>query len=63
MIGQKVIGQTDLFKHDSGGVINIDPHAYARAKKRKAEKQRVANLEGEVAELRKLVERLIKNEH
>ena len=55
---KKVQGQAGLYKNGPA-VVNVDKRAYENAKKRKAERQRIDNIENKLDRLTDLVERLL----
>lgn len=55
----KVEGQHNLYRNESGAIVNADWAAYERAKKKKKEKQRVDNLENRLGRIEELLENLI----
>lgn len=58
---RKIQGHSDLHKTHNGAVINTDLGAYERAKKRKAEKNRMTMLENRLNKIEQLLERLLKD--
>ena len=55
----KVEGQHNLYRNESGAIVNADWAAYERAKKKKKEKERVDNLEKRLGRIEELLENLI----
>lgn len=58
---RKVQGHSNLYKTESGAIVNTDRSAYLRAKERKAEKQKINNLENRLEKIESLLERLLEN--
>lgn len=55
----KVEGHHSLYKKPSGAVVNTDMKAYESAKKKKAEKQRLIDVENRLERIEKLLERIV----
>lgn len=55
----KVENHHNLFKTNTGAVVNADKRAYERAKARKADKERVSELEEKVERLERMLERIL----
>lgn len=58
---KKVKGHSDLYKNEIGAVVNTDYGAFLRAKERKAEKQKINNLEQRLDRLENLLTRLLEH--
>ena len=56
---RKVEGHSGLVKSSSGAVVNVDPLAYERAKKKKKERQRLDNLEQRMENIENLLIQLV----
>jgi len=56
----KVQGHSDLIKRN-GAVINTNQKVYEAAKKRKADKNRLDNLENKINRIESLLEKLVEN--
>jgi hypothetical protein len=56
----KVQGHSDLIKRN-GAVINTNQKVYEAAKKRKADKDRLDNLENKINRIESLLEKLVEN--
>lgn len=54
----KVLGHSDLIKRN-GAVINTNQKVYQAAKKRKADKNRLDNLENKINRIESLLEKLV----
>lgn len=60
---KRVQGHSNLYKTETGAVVNTDYSAYLRAKERKAEKNRINNLEDRLEKIESLLTRLLENVH
>lgn len=54
----RVEGQHHLYKTVSGAIVNTDKKAYESAKKRKADQQRLTDVENRLERIEKLLERI-----
>ena len=56
---KRIEGHSNLYKKDSGAVVNTDMYAFYRAKERKKEKDKVNQIEDRLARIEKLLEKLL----
>ena len=56
---KRVEGHSNLYKNETGAVVNTDYSAFLRAKERKREKQKINNLEERLTKIEDLLERLL----
>ena len=56
---KKVEGHSNLYKKDGNVVVNTDYNTFLRAKSKKAEKQRVIEMESRLNRIEELLERLL----
>ena len=52
---KRVEGFSNLFKNESGAIVNTDLKAYEKAKERKKEKEKVAQLENRLDRIEQLL--------
>lgn len=52
---KRVEGFSNLFKNESGAIVNTDMKAYEKAKERKKEKEKVAQLENRLDRIEQLL--------
>ena len=56
---KKIEGHTNLYKKDSGVVVNTDYSAYIKAKERKHQKSKINTFEQRLDRIESLLERLL----
>ena len=56
---KKIEGHTNLYKKDSGVVVNTDYSSYIKAKERKQQKSKINTLEQRLDKIESLLERLL----
>ena len=56
---KRVEGHSNLYKKDGNVVVNTDYNTFLRAKSKKAEKQRVIEMESRLNRIEELLERLL----
>lgn len=56
---KRIEGHSNLYKNGAGAVVNTDYSAFVRAKERKAEKNKVNNLEERLNKIESMLERLL----
>ena len=56
---KRIEGHSNLYKTETGAVVNTDYSAFLRAKERKREKQKINNLEQRLNRIEDLLERLL----
>ena len=59
---QRIKGHSNLYKNETGAVVNTDYSAFLRAKERKREKGRINNLESRLEKIESLLTRLLDGE-